>query len=66
MYSGKAHLVNCPHCGRPTPYSTQNRFRPFCSERCKMIDLGHWAAEDYRIPGQLAAPGEDSIPPSNE
>jgi endogenous inhibitor of DNA gyrase (YacG/DUF329 family) len=31
-----------------------------------MIDLGHWAAEDYRIPGQLAAPGEDSIPPSNE
>ena len=31
-------------------YSRQNKWRPFCSERCKMIDLGKWAAEDYRVP----------------
>ena len=32
------------------PYSPTNRWRPFCSERCKMIDLGAWATESYRIP----------------
>ncbi len=31
--------------------STRNRFRPFCSERCQMIDLGTWANEEYRVPG---------------
>ncbi len=29
----------------------RNRFRPFCSERCRMIDLGKWAADEYRVPG---------------
>ena len=40
----------CPRCGAKQPYSAKNRWRPFCSERCKMIDLGKWAAEDYRVP----------------
>ena len=48
--STKRKLVNCPHCGAPAPYVADNLFRPFCSERCKMIDLGRWAAEGYRIP----------------
>lgn len=43
----------CPHCKKPSEWEN-NPFRPFCSERCKMIDLGKWAAEDYRIPGNTA------------
>jgi endogenous inhibitor of DNA gyrase (YacG/DUF329 family) len=45
-----ATLVTCPTCGTQTEYSTQNPYRPFCSERCKMIDLGAWANESYRVP----------------
>jgi len=41
--------VACPRCGARAPFSPKNRWRPFCSERCKMIDLGKWAAEDYRV-----------------
>jgi hypothetical protein len=41
--------VRCPGCGRETPYE-ENPFRPFCSERCKLIDLGKWASEGYRVP----------------
>ncbi|HEU4351499.1 MAG TPA: DNA gyrase inhibitor YacG [Burkholderiales bacterium] len=33
-------------------YSRANKWRPFCSERCRMIDLGRWAAEEYRLPGK--------------
>ena len=42
--------VNCPQCGAKVEWDLNNRFRPFCSERCKMIDLGAWATESYRIP----------------
>lgn len=42
-------IVTCPHCGKEHPWDTNNRFRPFCSERCKMIDLGKWANEEYRV-----------------
>lgn len=42
-------LVRCPQCGKEMPWDTRNRYRPFCSERCKLIDLGKWANEDYRI-----------------
>ncbi|MEH6576782.1 MAG: DNA gyrase inhibitor YacG [Amphritea sp.] len=42
--------VDCPQCGKKTLWSTDNSFRPFCSERCRMIDLGAWASEDYQIP----------------
>ena len=43
-------IVNCPQCGKPVEWDPGNRFRPFCSERCRMIDLGAWATENYRIP----------------
>ncbi|MGH1358748.1 MAG: DNA gyrase inhibitor YacG [Burkholderiaceae bacterium] len=43
--------VICPNCGESARYSTANPYRPFCSERCKVIDLGAWANEDYRIAG---------------
>jgi uncharacterized protein len=42
--------VACPTCGKRALYSPENPFRPFCSERCKLIDLGQWATESYRIP----------------
>ncbi len=44
--------VACPRCGALTRYSRENEWRPFCSERCKMIDLGAWAAESYRVPAE--------------
>ena len=49
--SSRTLLVDCPACARKTEYSPTNRWRPFCSERCKRIDLGAWASEQYRIAG---------------
>jgi len=43
-------IVNCPRCGRPVEWTPEALFRPFCSERCKLIDLGAWATESYRVP----------------
>lgn len=45
-------IVNCPQCGGLVEWTTENRFRPFCSRRCKLIDLGQWAAESYRVPAE--------------
>ena len=45
----KPLIVTCPTCGKAHPWDSANRFRPFCSERCKMIDLGKWANEEYRV-----------------
>ena len=42
--------VKCPVCKRALAWSHDFPFRPFCSERCKLIDLGAWAAEENRIP----------------
>ena len=42
-------MVKCPNCGRETVYEG-NEFRPFCSERCKLIDFGAWADEEYALP----------------
>ena len=46
----KARTVNCPRCGSQAAWSRENPYRPFCSERCKLIDLGDWATEKYRVP----------------
>jgi endogenous inhibitor of DNA gyrase (YacG/DUF329 family) len=42
--------VPCPQCSAQASYGPENPWRPFCSERCRMIDLGAWASESYRIP----------------
>ncbi len=47
----KAPVVTCPQCGKEVVWSEESPYRPFCSERCKLIDLGKWAEEDYRVPG---------------
>ena len=45
--------VDCPTCGRKADFSPANRWRPFCSERCKTADLGAWATEAYKIAGDV-------------
>lgn len=63
-----ARIVACPNCGTGTEWNPQNRFRPFCSERCKMVDLGAWATGRYRVPvvesdeSEISAEG-DSLKP---
>jgi endogenous inhibitor of DNA gyrase (YacG/DUF329 family) len=42
--------VSCPACGKPAVFAASNPWRPFCSERCRMVDLGAWASEAYRVP----------------
>jgi len=44
------HVVSCPRCGNNVEWTTANAYRPFCSERCKLIDFGAWATEKYRVP----------------
>ena len=61
----KTIKVSCPTCGKEQVWSPSNRWRPFCSERCKQIDLGAWANEDYRVPASEETPG-DVEPPTAE
>lgn len=56
MVEKKKNLVKCPNCEKKFNYH-DSKFRPFCSERCQQIDLGHWLQEGYNIP---------SINPLNE
>lgn len=53
-------LVDCPLCGEETEYNG-NDFRPFCSERCKMIDLGAWADEEYALPTDETELSEEDV-----
>ena len=43
--------MRCPICKKPTDTPKNNPFRPFCSERCRLVDLGTWASGDYRVAG---------------
>jgi endogenous inhibitor of DNA gyrase (YacG/DUF329 family) len=56
-------VLACPACGKSTAFTPSNRWRPFCSERCRMTDLGAWASESYRIP---AKPDESESPSGGE
>lgn len=55
-------VVNCPTCGVPLEWVPENRYRPFCSERCKLIDLGAWATESYRVPVEDPEGDSDGSP----
>jgi endogenous inhibitor of DNA gyrase (YacG/DUF329 family) len=44
--------VKCPTCEKEVEWNDTSPDRPFCSERCKLIDLGQWAAEEHAIPGK--------------
>lgn len=56
-------VVSCPNCGKKVEWTSLEHFRPFCSERCKLIDLGEWATEGYAIP-DASEPLEDEMDPS--
>lgn len=47
--------MKCPTCGKSVDWQ-DNTFRPFCSERCKLVDLGKWVNEEYRVPGREVSP----------
>jgi endogenous inhibitor of DNA gyrase (YacG/DUF329 family) len=47
----------CAICGKPVPPRSVNRSYPFCSDRCRLVDLGRWLGEQYRIPGPRAGDG---------
>ncbi|HEV2708474.1 MAG TPA: DNA gyrase inhibitor YacG [Pyrinomonadaceae bacterium] len=50
--------MKCPNCGKPVEWK-DNPFRPFCSERCKLIDFGAWANEEYTVPSDEPPPALD-------
>jgi uncharacterized protein len=54
--------VKCPTCGKEVEWSPDSPWRPFCSERCRLIDLGAWFDESHRIPGEELPPDEDEEP----
>ncbi|MGH8670418.1 MAG: DNA gyrase inhibitor YacG [Burkholderiales bacterium] len=56
-------MVACPRCGMLTPWGGDNTYRPFCSERCKLIDFGHWASESYRVPDSGKREADDGREP---
>jgi endogenous inhibitor of DNA gyrase (YacG/DUF329 family) len=60
----RSRTVRCPACSGPSLYAPENRFRPFCCERCKLHDLGAWASESFRIE---AEPNQDidATPPDS-
>lgn len=49
--------IPCPNCGKPASAGKDNAWRPFCSRRCKLIDLGEWLAEEHRIPDESTSEG---------
>jgi endogenous inhibitor of DNA gyrase (YacG/DUF329 family) len=53
MNSNVVRLVQCPSCRKPTPYSDENAYRPFCCRACKDGDTIAWIDEQYRVPGQF-------------
>jgi uncharacterized protein len=55
--------VKCPTCRRPVEWSEKSPYRPFCSDRCRLIDLGAWVAEQHKIPEE---PGAEPDPGSHE
>lgn len=56
----KPRIARCPRCGSSTRLDAANGWRPFCSERCKLIDLGDWFRGRYAIPGERLTDEESS------
>lgn len=44
-------IISCPHCGKPVAWIEASMWKPFCSERCQLIDLGDWLSEKHAITG---------------
>jgi uncharacterized protein len=55
-------IVKCPNCGARVEWTPDAKWRPFCSERCKLIDFGAWASESYRIPAVEHDDDDSALP----
>jgi endogenous inhibitor of DNA gyrase (YacG/DUF329 family) len=55
-------MPKCPSCEKPVAARAVNPEFPFCSDRCKLLDLGKWLGEAYRIPAQRADEEDDELP----
>ena len=53
--------VPCPNCGKPVPCTPASPWRPFCRERCRLIDLGEWLEESRRIPAEESLDESDAL-----
>lgn len=51
--TARERFVRCPTCGQRARYAADNPWRPFCSERCRSVDLGAWADQAYRVPASV-------------
>jgi uncharacterized protein len=60
----QVRIVTCPQCGQDSRYETTNPYRPFCSARCKGIDLGAWASESHRLPDESPQDNQDFESPN--
>ena len=54
--------MKCPICGKPVAWQ-DNPSRPFCSERCKLVDLGRWVSDEYSVPGSPLPQDFNETPP---
>ena len=62
--TAEVRYVSCPRCGAQVPWVPASLHRPFCSERCRTVDLGAWATERYRVAAvESDAAIEDAPPP---
>ena len=59
-------LIYCPTCKKTDTWHPENPNRPFCSERCKLIDLGEWASETHAIPGAQVVQNDENLDNDNE
>lgn len=55
----EVNVVECPHCGKPVPWTDESKWKPFCSERCRLLDLGDWLSEKHAIPADEPLPDQD-------
>tara|TARA_E500000081_G_scaffold85520_1_gene86678 strand:- start:690 stop:872 length:183 start_codon:yes stop_codon:yes gene_type:complete len=56
----KKSTVACPHCGNSVVWQKESKFRPFCSERCKLIDTGNWVLGKYSVTAEDNLNDEES------
>jgi endogenous inhibitor of DNA gyrase (YacG/DUF329 family) len=59
-----AAIVKCPTCRRDVEWSEASKYRPFCSDRCRLIDLGAWLTEEHKIPDESGS-AQDHLPPDS-
>ncbi len=57
--------MKCPTCGKPVEWK-DNPSRPFCSDRCRLVDLGKWVEGEYRVPGEPIPIDQSDMPSADQ